>query len=211
MTTYEQEIDFSNKLKHHYECDVLTNTTRPYTLYCANDIAFILSIFNIRSALRNYDKCYITKKTKGGEQSLTYINYETLVKFIVKSRKTSAIEFAEKLNLDITMKYYVSVETDIINCILKTFNGNVMTTQYKVDNYKIDLYFEEHNLAIECDEDHHDTPQNELKDLQRQGYIFKKLSCRFIRFNPNDKNFNLFGLLNSIYIHLALSHRHELK
>lgn len=211
MTTYEQEIEFSNKLKQHYTCDVLTNTNRPYTLYCANDIAFILSIFNIRSALRNYDKCYITKNTKGGEQSLTYIDYETLIKFIVKSRKTSAIEFAEKLKLDISAKYYVSIETDIIKCILKTFDGNKMTTQYNVDNYRIDLYFEEHCLAIECDENHHNNPENKLKDLQRQGYIYQKLGCRFIRFNPYDKKFNLFELLNSIYIHLALSHRFESK
>ena len=209
MTTYEEEIEFSNKLKQHYECDVLTNTQRPYTLYCANDIGQILSVFNMRSALRNYDKTYISKNTKGGQQSLTYIDYETIVKFIVKSRKTTAIEFAKKLNLDITMKYYVCVEADVIKCILKTFDGNIMTPQYKIDEYRIDLYFEEHKLAIECDENHHNNSENKLKDIQRESYIYQKLKCRFIRFQPYNKNFNLFELLNEIYIHLALSHRYE--
>jgi len=51
--------------------------------------------------------------------------------------------------------------------------------------------------------------ENKLKDIQRESYIYQKLKCRFIRFQPYDKNFNLFELLNEIYIHLALSHRYE--
>jgi very-short-patch-repair endonuclease len=107
------------------------------------------------------------------------------------------------------MKYYVCVEADVIKCILKTFDGNIMTLQYKVDEYRIDLYFEQHKLAIECDENHHNSIENKLKDIQRERYIYQKIKCRFIRFNPNDKKFNLFELLNEIYIHLAVSHRDE--
>ena len=128
-----------------------------------------------------------------------------MIKILVKSRKNAAIEFAKIINLDVLTKYCIAIETDIIECILTTFDGNVMETQYNVDNYRIDLYFVEYNLAIECDERHH--ANNKINDDVRQFYIQTKLGCRFIRFRPHDKDFNLFQLLNDIYIHLSVHPR----
>ena len=61
MTTYEQEIEISNKLKEHYECDVIINESMPYTLYRASDLGKILGMSNISSILVNYDKLKISK------------------------------------------------------------------------------------------------------------------------------------------------------
>uniref|UniRef100_A0A6C0LNZ0 Bro-N domain-containing protein n=1 Tax=viral metagenome TaxID=1070528 RepID=A0A6C0LNZ0_9ZZZZ len=204
---YQEEITLANKIKDKYECDIIINNEPPYTLYCANDIGKILNIPSIRSITRNLEKKYINKKTKGGIQKITYIPYKSLLKLLTKSRKNSCMEFAKYINLDIISKYCLSIETDIISCILKTFDGHVMIPQYKVDNYRIDLFFPEYKLAIECDEQHHLRKNNIEADRIRQSNIFMNLRCNFIRFNPYEKDFDLFKLLNEIYIYITVCPR----
>ena len=203
MTSYDEEISLANMLKQYYDCDVIKSKSPPYTLYCGSDIGKILELSNVRSVLQHYNKVYVSKSTKGGEHNAAYINHDSLMKVITKSRKPRAIELSRRLNLDLRTKYYVSIETDVIKCIMKTFQGNDMKTQFYVDNYHIDLYFENVKLAIECDESHHNSSSNKIKDRERQDHISQKLSCKFIRFNPNDKNFNLFTLLNEIYVYIS--------
>ena len=38
---------------------------------------------------------------------------------------------------------------------MKTFHGEKMKRQFKIGNYRIDLYFPEHKIAVECDEFDH--------------------------------------------------------
>ena len=207
MTTLEKELKISEILKSKYNCDVVTNENRPYTLYNAKDIARVLGIKNIRTMMMSYDdteKSKIIKQTRGGNQKVTYITYDALIKLILKSRKSESIELSKEIELDKKTKHYACIESDIIKCILKTFDGNIMIPQYRVNQYYIDLYFPEYLLAIECDELHHNKEKNKLQDEIRFYHITRKLHCRVIRFNPFEKKFNIFRLLNDIYIHLAV-------
>lgn len=61
--------------------------------------------------------------------------------------------------------------------------------------YRIDLYFPDYKLAIECDENH----TNIDADIKRENDIKDKLNCTFIRYKPYDKKFNIFLLINEIY------------
>jgi len=197
-----EEHEICNILINKYNCDVIINENIPFTLYNANDIGNILEFSNIRSIIRTFDdseKIKILKKTQGGNQFLSYITYIGLTKLLLKSRKPKSIELSNLIGLDRKTKYYVSIETDIIKCIMTTFEGNNMKQQYNINSYYIDLYFPEHKLAIECDETHHNTSTNKLNDEIRTTNITKDLNCKFIRFNPYEKTFNLFILLNNIY------------
>ena len=104
----------------------------------------------------------------------------------------------------------VRTSSCIIKCILTTFDGNVMIPQYRINNYLIDLYFPEHLLAIECDENHHENKTNIICDKIRENELIHTLGCRFIRFSPNKKDFNLFKLLNDIFVHLSVFPRQKL-
>ena len=211
MTTYEQEIDILNRIKSNYECETLISDVPPYTLYCSKDISKILKISNVRSSMRNY--CDDEKKIVVGKvsrQKTNYLTYKGLFKLLTRSRRPETIEFSKKNNFEIMTTYCLNIECDVISCILKTFSGNIMKPQYKIDNYRIDLYFPEYLLAIECDEPHHKNPENKLNDMKRQSIITQLLGCRFIRFDPYDKNFDLFDLLNSIYIHLSVFPRQNI-
>jgi len=207
MTTFEEETRISTIIKNSYDCDIIISDNQPFTIYNSNDISKILNFGNIRSIMRILDdneKIKISKKTNGGDQKITYITFEGLRKIVLKSRKIESIDFSNLINLDKKTKYYCCIETDIMKCIITTFDGNLLMPQYRIDKYMIDLYFPEYLLAIECDELQHNNSKNKLDDEIRSNFITNKLGCRFIRFNVFDKNFNLFKLLNEIYIHLSL-------
>ena len=56
--------------------------------------------------------------------------------------------------------------------------------QYQVNNYRIDLYIPQYNLAIEIDEEEHKYQQE--YDKMRQKYIENQIHCKFIRINEGE-------------------------
>ena len=50
---------------------------------------------------------------------------------------------------------YERKEYSIIKRTRKTFKNQIMNEQYRVNNYFIDLFFTEHELGIENDENGH--------------------------------------------------------
>lgn len=56
--------------------------------------------------------------------------------------------------------------------------------QYKVGNYRIDLYIPKYNIAVEIDEEEHKYKRD--YDLIRQNYIENKIHCKFIRINEGE-------------------------
>ena len=73
-----------------------------------------------------------------------------------------------------------------------------MKRQCSIGSYRIDLYFPEHKLAIECDEhDHKDRGIN--YEIRRQKFIEDQLNCKFIRYNPDAKDFMTESVLSKIF------------
>ena len=97
---------------------------------------------------------------------------------------------------------------DVTNCKEKTvlvsikdaFEGEDMKPQYTVIGYKIDLFFHKYKLAIEVDELGHND-RNIKYETQRQRAVERKLGCVFIRINPDEKNLNIFRVINKIHRH----------
>lgn len=56
--------------------------------------------------------------------------------------------------------------------------------QYKVGNYRIDLYIPKYDIAIEIDEEEHKYKKD--KDLIRQKYIENQIHCKFVRVNEGE-------------------------
>ena len=55
--------------------------------------------------------------------------------------------------------------------------------------FKIDIYFTEYVLAVEIDEKSH-TDRDPLFEEKRQKALEKNLSCKFIRINTSQKNYD---------------------
>ena len=127
-----------------------------------------------------------------------YINEEGMYEIVLKSKQPKAAEFAEHLGINVHKHKYTSKENDSIEIIMKTFHGEKMERQFKIGNYRIDLYFPEHKIAVECDEfDHIDRDIN--YEIFRQKFIEEQLQCTFVRYNPDDKDFDIALVLNKIY------------
>ena len=65
---------------------------------------------------------------------------------------------------------YVCKEANTIYTIQKVFEGISMKRQFSIGPYRIDLYSDEHKLAVECDEhDHKDRDIN--YEIRQQKFI----------------------------------------
>ena len=82
-------------------------------------------------------------------------------------------------------------EQTVLESIKDVFEGENMQTQYGVLGYRIDLYFHKYKLAIEVDEFGH-ADRNLSDEIERQKALKKEFDCAFIRFNTDEKNFNIF-------------------
>ena len=80
---------------------------------------------------------------------------------------------------------------------MNVFRHLNMQTQFPVGCYRIDLYFIDDKVAIECDEHNH-SDRCPIYEEERQRFIEKELQCKFIRFNPDSSHFSISGLINTI-------------
>jgi very-short-patch-repair endonuclease len=185
-------------------CRIIRSEIKPYALFCAADIGKIVGIKNIReNNLLHNDKVSAKMNTSTGFHSLNFITYTGLLKILTKSRKRSVYEFANAIGIDVKSISFICIEASSINQIFTTFKGEEMIEQYKIDNYILDLYFPKYKLVIECDEKGHNKLNNIIKDKIREEIIISILNCKFIRYKPFEKDFNIFSLLNEIFTHIA--------
>ncbi len=170
---------------------------------CGADIGKILDLKNIRNNLRNLKKKYFNINTISGIQKIVYIDFSEFIKILVSSRTIKSNEILKKIGIksEESIKI-IPIELVTIQFIMECFNGENMIHQYSVDNYKIDLYFPEFNLAIECDEEQNHSIKDLENDSERQIYIENKLNCIFIRYRPQKKDFNISNVINQIYKHI---------
>ena len=68
--------------------------------------------------------------------------------------------------------------------------------QYYFKNYRVDLYFIDYKLVVECDEFNHNN-RDIIYEKRRENYLIS-LGNKIIRYNPNENNFDLSNVLNEI-------------
>ena len=80
----------------------------------------------------------------------------------------------------------------------RQLSGYKFKRQYSVNNFVVDFFCPETNLAIELDgESHFDKTDSQDKDVDRQKKI-KLFGIKFIRFTNNEVYHNLDGVLQII-------------
>ena len=90
-----------------------------------------------------------------------------------------------------------------------TFEGEIILTQYCIENKRIDAYFSKYKLAIEIDEYSHEG-RNSNYEKNRQ-LIIESYGITIIRTNPDAANFDMNRLINEIYKHISQSNKEKLK
>lgn len=164
----------------------------------AKDFGSNLKIKNVRTSLVNYtkdEKLLKNCKTAGGNQNMIYLTMLGIKRMICSTRSYLIKQYAYTLNIQPVETYKVSVEANLIEFLSKVFHGLNCITQFQCCIYKIDLYILDFKLAIECDEEN-SHKYRVSQDLKRQMFLEEKLGCKFVRFRPESKNFQIAELLN---------------
>ena len=129
---------------------------------------------------------------------LTQNGYEMLLVYMhITTRKCDAALDKSLLNVQY-VKRYLPKETEIINFICDTFSPLYkIEKQYHIGKYRVDLYFIDKKIVVECDEDGHKDRDIEYEQ-NRENYIKQQLSCTFLRFNPDEPNFKLSSVITKL-------------
>ena len=151
----------------------------------------------------NKIKYYLWRKNKyDGYIRRELISHNAVKNIIHSSRIHKVIPLVKLLNINIFNDKILNKEMINIDQIIKVFNKEKYETQKIIGKYRIDLYFPKYNLAIECDEFNH-KDRNNNNESRRQKFIEEKLNTTFIRFNPDDTNFNILDVISKIHYHIC--------
>ena len=130
------------------------------------------------------------------------ITLKTVKKLINGTRTPKVIDLAELLGIKIYDYKIPHKETTTLNKILKVFKNENIIVQYQIGSYKIDLYFVDYKLAIECDEFGHSDRNNSYEN-KRQKYIEDNLDATVMRFNPDNPQFDILDVISDIHYYIA--------
>ena len=88
------------------------------------------------------------------------------------------------------------------------FEGEIILTQYCIENKRLDAYFSNYKLGIEVDEYNHER-RNSNYEKSRQLMI-ESHGITIIRTNPDAADFDMNKLINQIYTHIIKSTKKSL-
>ena len=83
------------------------------------------------------------------------------------------------------------------------FEGEIILTQYCIENKRLDAYFSKYKLGIEVDEYNHEGRNSEYK--QSKQLMIESHGITIIRTNPDATDFDMNRLINQIYKHIIKS------
>ena len=144
-------------------------------------------------------------QTVGRPKQMIYLTKNCKHQFTIQWALSSRAEICTDENMTEIqyIKRYLPKETEILMFIKRSLESVYpCVTQYGVLGYRLDLYFPNQRLAIECDEHGH-KDRDAFRDEERQTRIQNYLDCKFIRFNPDSADFCLSSLMSAILVELS--------
>jgi len=160
----------------------------------------------VRYLTKNYKENihYIIEKNKfnqikqnGGQNKITYLLTEEafeLLKNTYNLRNRYIVDLSENIK---QINIGMCIENQTIGFISNAYSNMInVKRQFTIGKYRADLYFVDHKLVIECDENNHDDRDLENEKI-RELYI-TSLGNKIIRYNPNEKGFDLSNVLREI-------------
>jgi very-short-patch-repair endonuclease len=174
-------------------------------LFQATHVGALLGIRNVRESMKRFmtsEKVFVRASTKGGYRQVSCLTLEGLKRLVSRSTTVNATRLALEIGMDIYHQKTAMIEAQTLERIMAAFQGLRMITQYTVLKYRIDLYFPDYKLAVECDELHH--RYNADADRAREADIQQHLQgCSFIRYEPLQPNFDVLKVINEIVLHIV--------
>ena len=154
---------------------------------------------------QTFDKCdpekqkYRHKLTPNAEygQCRVFVRNDLVERKIKSCRKSSKkfLEFKKKLGLDPDV--VPCDEQDIMSALQVEFEGEIIHTQYYIENKRLDAYFPKYKIGREVDEYNHE--DRNFKYEKSRQFVIESHGITIIRTNPGEADFNINKLVNQIY------------
>lgn len=136
-------------------------------------------------------------KKNGGQNKILFMLTEEafgLLKNSYNLRNRYIVEMNDNIKC---VNIGMCIENQTIGFIENSYRNILnLKRQYKLGKYRVDLYFIDYKLVIECDENNH-IDRDPTQEKIREQYI-KSLGNKIIRYNPNDMAFDLSNVLREI-------------
>jgi len=225
INLYGDHVVFDVGHKKNQRVKIVGTHKNPW--FCGKDVCEILEYKDIQNVLfkhvkPKYKKDLKTLSEKVGKNDPTFFGAEHLKNITYHSGKAVYLDriglsmllqkskvsnpstiqaildnpIIKELGVDLNL-VLVSKEQEYIGTIVEAFHDLKSYKQFTVGSYRIDLYFPDQSLAIECDEFNH-TDRDPQYEKERQSFLENELKCKFIRFNPDSKYFSIHKVVKMI-------------
>ena len=153
----------------------------------------------------DWERIRMSKEGANGRPSYDYrMSEECMQQMIIRARtrkmmgnRENTQECAKIIITNVNRLIPIGVET--ISFIIKSFGHRVrMSAEHKIGRYRVDLYIHEQNVIVECDEEGHVGYDKEKEEARTKDIERIKGSVRWIRFNPDSKDFDFTRVIQSI-------------
>lgn len=123
------------------------------------------------------------------------INDKGLESLCIKSRKPKSIDLCKLMEINVNQKYPCKEAEVLDNVIYFLEEKNIQyELQKEVNGYSMDMYLPDLNINIEIDENGHND-RCPIYESNREIEIKNELSCEIIRFDPDNRNDNIFKFI----------------
>jgi very-short-patch-repair endonuclease len=185
MSTFTRNLDELSYLSN-YKDKIARHLKKNYK----ENIHYIVEKFDFK----NQD----IKERRGGHNKIIYLLTEQAFELLRNSfnlRNRYIVNLSD--NVKCVNSIGMCIENQTIGFIENAYSSSLnLKRQYLFGKYRVDLYFIDYKLVIECDENNHDD-RDLINEKIREDYIVS-LGNKIIRFNPNDNTFDLSNVIKDI-------------
>jgi len=136
-------------------------------------------------------------KGHGGHNRIVFLLTEAAFELLKNSfnlRNRYLVDVSDSLK---SVNIGMCIENQTIGFIENSLKGVISCKrQFSIGKYRIDLFFPEYKLAVECDEYGH-KDRDPLYEKIREDFILSQ-GCKLIRYNPNEPIFDLSNVIQEI-------------
>jgi very-short-patch-repair endonuclease len=144
------------------------------------------------------EKSPYNNKKHGGHNKINYLLTETAFELIKNTYNlrnkylVNETDCVKQINV-----IAMCIENQTVGFIENAYNSVFnIKRQYYIGKYRVDLYFINYKIVIECDENNH-IDRNRMDEQIRENYLIS-LGNKIIHFNPNEINFDLSNVIKKI-------------
>jgi very-short-patch-repair endonuclease len=144
----------------------------------------------------HYEKRRPQPNKQGGQNRIDFYLRKDVFE-LIKTTYNLKHRYVTKVKNVNQVQTIMSLENQTIGFITAVLDGIVeVKRQHKVGKFFVDLYIPSINLVLECDEWGH-KDRDKDKENERERFIFAS-GFNLLRFNPNDSNFDIAFVLNTV-------------